>query len=157
MTKHKISAVSVLLLVLSLAATAQTLVGSHDADPTVKEKVYKVLDEYMEAFNAKDLNQWEATYHFPHYRLASGYMSVLEKSGLRDSALVFGALQKAGWSYSRWEHRNIIQASDVKVHVDTRFARYDREGVLLKAYESLYILTYENGRWGVKMRSSYAE
>jgi hypothetical protein len=158
MKKNKFLTLLVLLFTLSsFSAPAQKISGKHDIDPKVKEEVYKVLDEYIDAFSAKDLDRWEATYHFPHYRLANGYMSVLEKPGLRNSASIFGALQKTGWSYSRWEHRNIIQASDTKVHVDTRFLRYDKDGILLEAYESLYILTYEDGRWGVKMRSSYAE
>ncbi|MDR2764091.1 MAG: hypothetical protein LBB90_03570 [Tannerella sp.] len=157
MTKSRFSIALGLLLALCLSVSAQTIVGSHEVDPKVKEEVYKVLDEYMEAFNAKDLDKWEATWHFPHYRLASGYMSILEKAGLRSGVPVFDALQKTGWSYSRWDHRNVIQASDTKVHVDVRFSRYNKAGALLKTYESLYILTCENGRWGVKMRSSYAE
>jgi hypothetical protein len=131
--------------------------GSHEIDPKVKAEIMSVLDEYMSAFNAKDLDAWESTYHFPHYRLASGDMTSLAKPGLRDSLKVFGALQKSGWHHSEWDHRNIIQASDNKVHVDTRFSRYKSDGNKLGVYESLYILTKENSQWGVKMRSSYAE
>ena len=131
--------------------------GSHTIDPTVKTDVIRVLDEYMNAFSAKDLPKWESTYHFPHYRLASGQMSVLEKAGLRDSLHVFAPLQKAGWDYSRWDHRNIIQASDEKVHVDTQFSRYRKDGSKIGTYESLYVVTKENGKWAVKLRSSFAE
>jgi hypothetical protein len=131
--------------------------GSHNIDAQTKKEVLQVLDNYLAAFNAKDLTAWEATYQFPHYRLADGKMSVLEKAGLRDSAHVFGPLIQSGWSYSKWDHRNIIQASDVKVHVDTRFSRYKADGILIGSYESLYVLTKENGRWGIKLRSSYAE
>ncbi len=59
--------------------------GSHKIDPEIRRAVLQVLDEYMTTFNAKDLNAWERTYQFPHYRLASGKMSVLEKAGLRNS------------------------------------------------------------------------
>ena len=131
--------------------------GSHTIDPRVNAAIFQVLDEYMTTFNAKDLNGWERTYQFPHYRLAGGKMSVLEKAGLRDSAKVFGELQKTGWDHSQWDHRNIIQASADKVHVDTRFSRYRADGSLIGHYESLYILTKEDGRWGIKFRSSYAE
>jgi hypothetical protein len=131
--------------------------GSHAIDPRVSAAVIQVLDEYMATFNAKDLVAWESTYQFPHYRLASGKMSVLEKAGLRDAAKVFGELQKSGWDHSKWDHRNIIQASADKVHVDTEFSRYRVDGGLIGHYESLYILTKENGKWGVKFRSSYAE
>jgi hypothetical protein len=156
--------VLILLLYVSFGAIATPFIinqsishGSHTIDEKTKKEVLKVLDDYLNAFNAKDLTAWESTYQFPHYRLANGTMTVLEKAGLRDSAHVFGPLIKEGWSYSRWDHRNIIQASDEKVHVDTRFSRYRADGSLIGEYESLYVLTKENGRWGVKLRSSYAE
>ena len=151
------------LLLAAISVSAFTVAvnenekGSHELDSKIKAEVLKVLDDYMETFNAKDLDAWESTYHFPHYRLASGEMSLLAKPGLRDSAKVFGALQKAGWHQSKWEHRNIVQASDNKVHVDTQFSRYRLDGTKIGVYESLYIVTKENDRWGVKMRSSYAE
>lgn len=145
------------LIGLSFLQNNEKVYGSHDIDPTVKKEVIKVLDNYLAAFNAKDLAAWEATYQFPHYRLASGNISVLQSAGLRDSSKVFGALQKQGWDHSIWDHRNIVQASDDKVHVDTRFSRYRKDGTLIARYESLYILTKENGRWGIKFRSSYAE
>ena len=142
------------------AASGQTPAtdqGSHGVDPRVSAAVLQVLDEYMATFNAKDLAGWERTYQFPHYRLASGKMSVLEKAGLRDPAKVFGELQKTGWDHSQWDHRNIIQASADKVHVDIEFSRYRADGSLIGHFESLYILTKEDGKWGIKFRSSYAE
>jgi len=149
-----------ILVALTSKITAQTAAtenGSHGIDPRISAAVLQVLDEYMATFNAKDLKGWEDTYQFPHYRLAGGKMSVLEKAGLQDSAKVFGELQKDGWDHSQWDHRNIVQASADKVHVDTRFSRFRADGRLIGHYESLYILTKENGRWGVKFRSSYAE
>jgi hypothetical protein len=131
--------------------------GTHKLAAAEVTKVNAVLDAYLSTFNAKDLKGWEGTYHFPHYRLASGKMSVLERAGLRDSASVFGPLIKAGWDYSKWDHRNIIQASDNKVHVDTKFTRYRKDGSVVASYESLYVLTKEEGIWAVKLRSSFAE
>jgi len=145
-----------LLLGLYQLANAQTD-GSYQLSAPEKANINKVLDDYLNTFNAKDLKGWEATYHFPHYRLASGQMSVLERAGLRDSASVFGPLQKADWNYSRWDHRNIVQASPNKVHIDTKFTRYRKDGSKVASYESLYVLTKEEGKWGVKLRSSFAE
>jgi hypothetical protein len=129
--------------------------GSHTVSPEVKKEVLKVLDAYMNTFNARDARAWQETYQFPHYRLASGTMSVLESATL--DSTVFIRLEKSGWHHSKWDHRNIVQASEDKVHVDTRFSRYRKDGSLLGSYESLYIVTKENGKWGVKFRSSYAE
>jgi len=138
-------------------AFAENEKGSHDTDAKTRQLVMKVLDDYMTTFNAHDLKGWEGTYQFPHHRLASGKLTTLERAGLRDSTKAFAALEKSGWHHSKWDHRNIIQASGDKIHVDTQFSRYRADGSKIGSYESLYILTLENGRWGVKMRSSYAE
>lgn len=129
--------------------------GSHEVSAQVKKDVLKVLDDYMNTFNSKDAKAWQLTYHFPHYRLASGNMSVLESATL--DSTVFIRLEKSGWHHSKWDHRNIVQASADKVHIDTRFSRYRADGSLIGVYESLYIVTKENNKWGVKFRSSYAE
>ena len=49
--------------------------------PDVESEVMRLLDDYMNAWNRKDLVAWERTFHFPHYRLASGKMNVLDRPG----------------------------------------------------------------------------
>jgi hypothetical protein len=124
--------------------------------PDIELAIMKTLDEYMSAWNSKDLAAWERTFHFPHYRLASGKMSVLERAGLQDAAKVW-ARAGSDWHHSKWDRRRIIHASSEKVHVDTQFTRYREDGSKIGTYESLYIITKEEGRWGVKMRSSFAQ
>lgn len=131
--------------------------GSHEIDPKIKSEVFRVLDDYISSFNARDKKGHYATYQFPHFRLASGKMTILEKPDLSDSTKFLEKMVQAGWHHSAWEHRNIVQASDTKVHVDTKFVRYRADGTVIGSYESLYILTKENDRWGIKFRSSYAE
>src|SRR5262245_20389902 len=54
-------------------------------DPAVEAAAMKVLDEYMAAWNNRDMEAWERTFQFPHYRLASGKMSVLDHAGIQDA------------------------------------------------------------------------
>ena len=122
----------------------------------VEDQVMKLLDDYMAAWNRKDLAAWERTFHFPHYRLASGKMTVLDRAGLQDAAKVWGSAG-SDWHHSAWDRRRIVHGSNDKVHVDTRFTRYRADGTKIGSYDSLYILTKENGRWGVKLRSSFAQ
>lgn len=132
--------------------------GSHELDAKTQKEVFGTLDAFMKAFNAQDRQAVEASCHFPHFRLASGKMSKLDSAGIgKDTVKVSSGLKKLGWHHSAWIHRNVIQASPEKVHVDTRYARYREDGSLIAYYESLYILTKENGRWGIKFRSSYAD
>ena len=43
-----------------------------------------------------------------------------------------------------------------QVHFDTRFTRYRKDGSVIGGFNSIYVVTCEDGRWGVKARSSYA-
>ena len=122
----------------------------------IRSEVKKVLDDFMRAWNRKDLASWEVTFHFPHYRLASGRMRVLEQPGLQKETRVWADAGE-GWHHSKWNRRRIVHASEDKVHVDTQFTRYRADGTIIGVYDSLYILTKEDGRWGVKMRSSFAQ
>ena len=123
---------------------------------TIEAEILKVLDEWMEAFNRLDIVAWENTFHFPHYRLASGNMRVLNEPGEQDVERIRNNLTARGWHHSGWDRRNIVHASESKVHVDTQFTRYRADGTVVASYESLYVLTYEEGRWGIKLRSSFA-
>lgn len=116
----------------------------------------EVLDTWMDAFNRLDIVTWEKTFHFPHYRLASGNMRILNKPGEQDVERIRKNLTARGWHHSGWDRRNIVHVSESKVHVDTQFTRYRADGTAIAAYESLYVLTYEAGRWGIKLRSSFA-
>jgi hypothetical protein len=73
------------------------------------------------------------------------------------SPKLFETMTASGWHHSQWERRKIIHATPEKIHVDTKFTRFRADGSVLGSYESLYILTKEDGRWGVKMRSSFAQ
>ena len=50
----------------------------------------------------------------------------------------------------------MIHAGDDKVHIDTRFVRYRADGSVIGGPDSIYVVTCENGHWGVKARSSFA-
>ena len=123
---------------------------------TIESEILKVLDTWMEAFNRMDIVAWEKMLHFPHYRLASGNMRVLNKPGEQDVERISNNLTARGWHHSGWDRRNIVHASESKVHVDTQFTRYRADDSVIVSYESLYVLTYEEGRWGIKLRSSFA-
>ncbi len=131
--------------------------GPRSDKRTNSREVMKVLDEWMEAFNRMDVDAWEKTFHFPHYRLASGRMTVLREPGKQNQARLKQYFASIGWHHSRWDRRRIIHISDNKVHVDTKFTRYRADGTVIASFESLYILTSEDERWGIKMRSSFAK
>jgi hypothetical protein len=114
----------------------------------------KVLDDFMAAFNARDVKAFEATFNFPSVRLASNRMVILNAGDMKPERFSQGALKE--WDHSAWERREVIHAGADKVHFDTRFVRYRKDGSVIGHFDSIYIITCEDGHWGVKGRSSFA-
>jgi hypothetical protein len=144
-----------LAAVVSAGSLLQT--SPERIDPTLEAAAMKLLDEYMATWNSKDVTAWERTFHFPHYRLASGKMTLLDRPGQQNEARLWQTMASSGWHHSKWDRRRIVHASADKIHVDTKFTRYRADNSAIGSYESLYILTKEDGRWGVKLRSSFAQ
>ena len=146
-----------LTLFMSLLC-ANFIQASEQKSDTPEARALQVLDDFMLAFNAYDAKSWMQTLHFPHYRLAKGEMVVLQAGDatLEKLASALVALRQSGWHHSAWAHRKIVHVSDNKVHINTRFTRYRVDGSIIASYDSLYIVTLENGLWAVKMRSSFA-
>src|SRR5262245_37315764 len=153
----KILSLITFLLAAVVSAVSQTQTPPERVAPALEAAAMKLLDEYMAAWNSKDVAAWERTFHFPHYRLASGKMTVLERPGQQDEARLWQTMAAGGWHHSKWDRRHIVHASADKIHVDTKFTRYRADGSIIGSYESLYILTKEDGRRGVKLRSSFAQ
>jgi hypothetical protein len=150
-------ALAIYLLIGMIAGTRPApREATGQVNPQLEGEVMRLLDDYMSAWNLKDLAAWERTFHFPHYRLASGNMAVLDRAGTQDPSKIW-ARAGSDWHHSKWDRRRIIHASGDKVHVDTKFTRYRADDSKIGTYESLYIVTKEEGRWGVKMRSSFAQ
>ncbi len=112
------------------------------------------LDAFMSAFNARDLAAFDQTFNFPSIRLASNRLVILNQGDHKPQMFERGAL--ADWDHSAWERRDVIHAGPDKVHLDTRFTRYRDDGSVIGGFDSIYVVTCEDGHWGVKIRSSYA-
>ena len=114
----------------------------------------EVLDRHFAALNAGDAAAVADTLHFPHYRLAGVRMQVWENpTNYLDD---FRARAGEAWHHSAWNFRNIIAASEDKVHFDVQFTRYRADGSVLGSYRSLWVVTRINGRWAAQLRSSFA-
>ena len=123
-------------------------------DNTAITAAQKVLDDFMAAFNARDVEAFEATFNFPSVRLASNTLVLIEKGFHKPGMFDRGALSE--WHHSAWDRRAVIHAGPDKVHLDTRFTRYRADGSVIGGFDSIYVITCENGHWGVKARSSFA-
>jgi hypothetical protein len=110
------------------------------------------LDDYMAAFNGRDIDSFEATFNFPAVGLASNAPTIIERG--HHTAAIYATGRLADWSHSTWDRRDVIRSGADKVHIDTRFTRYRADGSVIGTFDCLYVVTRENGHWGVKARIS---
>lgn len=114
------------------------------------------LDDYMAALNRGDEAGVNAACNFPHVRLAGGKVVVWPKHGdykLED----FRARAGDGWHHSKWDERTAIHVGKNKVHLKVKFSRWRKDGSLLGTFETIYIVTRQDGHWGIQARSSFAD
>ena len=141
------------------APGAKTAMTERTAEHTPEQSAavagaMKCLDDFMTAFNARDVKAFEATFNFPSIRIASGKVVVIEPGYHKPQMFETGAL--SDWDHSAWERREVIHAGADKVHIDTRFSRYRKDGSLIGGFDSIYVVTRVDGHWGVQARSSFA-
>lgn len=145
-------------LVSFLTLAFSTSFGGEPDSKQIENDVMGVLDEFMKTFSASDPEGHTATYHFPHFRLnPQGQMQTWET---RDDAIqmhdsLFEKLPSTGWHRSEWAERKITSISESKVHVATKVRRVREAGSEIFLAESLYVLAKVDGRWAIKLRSSY--
>ena len=115
------------------------------------------VEEYMNAFNARDPAAWAATLNYPHLRIASGELSVTETEEEVVAERDFDAFAaRFGWDHSEWDEIEAVQVAENGVNVALTFSRYNADGDVVSTFNTLYLVTNDNGRWGVLARSSFA-
>jgi hypothetical protein len=140
---------------LSRILAGVSLVGVLSAQ-TPATSARKAMDEFMDAFNSRDVKRWAGTLNYPHVRLASNQVRVYNSA--EEFARENADYQKrlAPWDHSRWESTKMIQSGPEKVHFAVTFVRYDAAGKVIGKFPSLYIVTLKDGHWGIQARSSFA-
>ena len=136
---------------LSFSSANTNVSSSSSAD-----KAMQVLDSFILNFNSRNMEAWSETLNYPHVRLAGGDVKVWVNKQEYSSVDIFDGLAATGWHHSVWVSRKVVLESKNKVHISTVFQRYDKNDKPLKNYQSLYIVTNDNGHWGVQARSSLA-
>lgn len=110
------------------------------------------LDRFTAAFNACNLAAMDAELHFPHVMLAGSVQHVWGCAGQHPSSL-FPTLRELGWSYTQYEAREPILASDDKVHCRVTYTRRKADGSVLSEHTNLWVVTKVQSRWGIAWRS----
>ena len=126
------------------------------AAPGPEQEALGALDAFMRAWNLRDLAGMDAAFHFPHVRIASGRIHLIEEPAVRRPDFFDRFIEQTGWHYTLWDYRRAVQSSADKVHFAVQFTRYRADGSVIGHYPSLWVVALLDGRWGVQGRSSFA-
>jgi len=121
---------------------------------TPTEAALGVMDAHIAALNAHDEAALARTLHFPHMRLSGSNLKTWESpdSYFKD----FRSRAGSDWASSEFADIQVLQADATKVHLDAQINRYDAHARQISSFRSLWIRTFEQGRWAAKFRSSFA-
>ena len=112
------------------------------------------VDRYLAGLNARDTQAIRAAFNFPHLRIgAKGNLSRFEKPEDYDFGHFFRATAADGWHHTRWDRTEAVFETEGKVHVAVDFTRYREDGSVIGHYFSLYVVTCQNGHWGIQVGS----
>lgn len=110
------------------------------------------VEAFTERFNAGDAAGMDALLHFPHVILDGARLIVWKTPGQLPQGY-FDGLAAAGWRRSTYHDKRVVLSSPNKVHLLVDYSRDGEGGAVLSRHANLWIVTFEDGRWGVKQRS----
>jgi hypothetical protein len=124
-------------------------------DRRSEEEARRVIEAYFPLFNSGDPARLVAVINFPHIRVASGTTKIIASAAewTGDPTPLDPAER---WHHSALEGLEFVQSSADKVHARVLFGRYRADGTRYVTYEALWVVTKQNGKWGIQVRSSFA-
>ena len=117
------------------------------------------IQRWLEGFNSRDAEVQVDTFNFPHVRFASGNFRTIEDGDAmrRQNETGTQRLKDEGWGCTTLESIEPVQSGPNKVHVAVHYARRRADGAVYHEFDSLWIVTNQDGHWGVQFRSSYLD
>ena len=113
---------------------------------------------WLRGFNLRDREAMVAELHFPHLRL-SGSNQIQVWNTAADINSNFDEqsqnLNEEGWVRTDSNFIDAIQEGLHKVHLTMIQSRIRSDGSEYNRFQTLWIFIREEGRWGVKFRSSF--
>ena len=128
----------------------------------VEEHAKAAVDAFQDAFNAQDHERLAAALNYPHVRLWSGVFTQIETpeefaeiSQTRAIATRGGGLASHHDGLSgRWCRRDPPDKAHCAL-INHRISPRRRLRSVYHKFDTLWIITKQDGHWGVKFRSSF--
>lgn len=123
----------------------------------VAEHARAAVDAFQDAFNAQDHERLAAALNYPHVRLWSGVFRQIDtpEEFAEISKQGQAQLEDEGWHHTTTASMDVIQSGPDKAHVALINHRTHADGTVYHKFNTFWIITNQDGHWGVKFRSSF--
>ncbi|WGS21252.1 MULTISPECIES: hypothetical protein [unclassified Bradyrhizobium] len=122
-------------------------------DATMIAEAIGCIERFTERFNARDLAGMDALLHFPHVILSGEQLVIWDEVGKLPASFFDDLSRTTGWAKTTYQRKDPVLVSPRKVHLVVEYTRDRADGSIASRHRNLWIVTSENGRWGIKQRS----
>lgn len=145
----------------SIGIQARLAAGFDDLSAADRDAVASAataaVERYLEAFNSRDEEAMTAALHFPHLRVGVGRARVWESAAEYLEGFDFNAFaDRLGWERSEADSMEAIQVGARGVNVAVRITRYGAGGARIHSFDTIYLVTESDGKWGIRAGASIA-
>ena len=121
------------------------------SDP--EQRARQLLDDFFVAFNAADNPAMRKLANFPHaFIFGNGRMQV--SADASEFGIDFAGMRaREQWDKSTLDSVRAVDVSEDKVHFEIVFSRYRPDGTIYWTVPALWIVTRQDGHWGIQLRS----
>ena len=115
------------------------------------------VDAFQDAFNAQDHERLAAALNYPHVRLWNGVFTQIDtpEEFAEISRRGQPRLEAEGWHHTDTAVMDVVQQGTDKAHCALQNHRTHADGTVYHKFDTFWIITNQDGHWGVKFRSSF--
>ena len=130
---------------------------SEDDREATASAAIAAVERYLDAFNDRDEEAMVAALHFPHVRVGVGRASVRESAAEYMEGFDFDAFaERLGWVRSEADSMEAVQVGARGVNVAVRITRYGEGDARIHTFDTIYLVTEEDGKWAIRAGASIA-
>jgi hypothetical protein len=122
-----------------------------------EEIAVKTAIAWMNAYNNHDEAGCDEATNFPLIRLGMKGLIIFKKPPLLPPNFFDRFSKATGWNRTCWEYRQIIHSCETKIHLSLEHTRYRVDGSVIDICPAIWVITNQNGHWGIKIRSSFVD
>jgi hypothetical protein len=111
------------------------------------------IDGFTACFNARDLDGMDAHLHFPHVILSGEQLVIWQRPGQLAAGFFDDLTRATGWHHTAYQEQHVVLVSPRKVHLRVVYSRNRADGSIITQHRNVWIVTWQDGRWGIKQRS----